>query len=740
MVCSRSGNNKTYHRKTGHHNHHTDLRSFYPRRKFVQAVSGTRVLIYKSKRTPIMKHFLVTCLCGLLAWNAMPVAAQGQNNNWVFGHGNGLRFNTNPPAFVQTSNYSIESSAAVSDAAGNLLFYSNGRTVWTANGNAMPNGTGLQGNGPATTTVFGITGSSSQGVAILKSLANPDQYYLFTLDAGEDITPAYTGYLRYSIVDMSLNGGLGDVVAGQKDIVLDEHMSELMTVVKGAGCYYWVICHRSNSATYRAFKLDATGLQPAVSSMVGSSVGEGGIQLKVSFAGDRILYQSGTGFGVEIGRFNNATGVVSDIITVDHGQQFMGYGTCFSPDDSKIYLSGLNGILQYDMAAYPNATAIAASKQTISTQYLSQMRNGPDGKIYVAAWSHPFIGTINQPDLAGAACAFDPNALPQPAWADFGVLAGPIFGHGLGTDVPIVPTEAGTTHTSDTLICQADTFRVQAPQGFQEFHWNDGSGNSFRDIHSSGVVWVKSNNGCQQRTDTFHIKLVDFGASLGPDTFLCTGGEMTFDVNTEDGTYAWQDGSHDPSLTINKAGTYTVSVTKENCTRTDTVTVSSLQPFLRLMSDDSVLCLGETMHITAITNLTNAYQWSTGATTDAIMVDQGGQYRVTVNGVCGTLTAAVEIASKRCDCTAFVPNAFSPNQDGLNDIFNVDIFCNPVNYKLCIYNRFGQRIFTSTHPGTGWDGSFQSTPADVGVYFYSLSYSNAKGDLLEQKGEVTLLR
>lgn len=686
-----------------------------------------------------MKRFLITSLCLWFAWTQAQVYAQGENNVWVFGHRNGLRFDNNIPVFFESSTFGIEGSAAVSDAAGNLLFYSNGRTIWNAAGVAMPNGSGLEGNGPATTTVFGIQGSSNQGVAIVKSLAGPGQYYVFTLDAQEDYTPAYTGYLRYSVVDMALNGGTGDVVAGQKDIVLDEHMGELMTIVKGAGCYYWLISHRNNSATYRAFKLDAMGIHPAVSSTVGSTGGLGQ-QMKVSFNGDRILYQNADIDGVEIGTFDKATGMVSNVVAVSHGQALHGYGSCFSTDDHKIYIAGLNGIVQYDISGYPNAAAIAATRQVISTDYYSQLRNGPDGKIYVASWNIPFIGTISSPGNTGMACNFNPAALAQPNWANFGLFGGTFFGHGLGSDVPVVDVQEPASSVTDTLICQLDTFRLQAPEGFGDYLWNDHTHDAFLDVTESGLYWVSGSNSCQQRVDSFHIRIVDFGAGLGPDTLLCPGSEIRFDVGTDNAVYEWQDGSREPSFHTAEAGTYSVTVTKDACVRSDTVTVGMVQPFLDIVRSDSVLCFGTVMQLRAETNPGAGYVWSDGSTDKNMMIDKGGTYGVTVTNACGTLSKSVTIPAQRCDCSLFVPNAFSPNGDGLNDVFTTQVACSPGNFILSIYNRFGQRVFVSALVGKGWDGSYNGQPAEAGVYFYDLSFYGPKGNRFEEKGAVTLLR
>jgi len=110
--------------------------------------------------------------------------AQGQHNQWCFGQSFGLNFNTTPPSFFQTNMNVIESCASVCDNAGNLLFYSSGAYVWDRNGNYMPNGQGLNGNGPAPGMAWPQNmGSSANGVVIVPSVADSNQYYLITTDA-----------------------------------------------------------------------------------------------------------------------------------------------------------------------------------------------------------------------------------------------------------------------------------------------------------------------------------------------------------------------------------------------------------------------------------------------------------------------------------------------------------------------------------------------------------------------------
>jgi hypothetical protein len=149
--------------------------------------------------------------------------AQLENANWCFGFNAGVNFNTNPPTAISsqitlTNPGSCEVSASVSDDNGQLLFYTDGINVWDKNNVAMPNGNGLYG--------YSDLENSQQTVVIVPKPGNPNIYYIFTLGAigyvSSGTSPVGRGGMHYSVVDMSLNGGNGDVVPNLKNVILKD--------------------------------------------------------------------------------------------------------------------------------------------------------------------------------------------------------------------------------------------------------------------------------------------------------------------------------------------------------------------------------------------------------------------------------------------------------------------------------------------------------------------------------------
>jgi len=157
--------------------------------------------------------------------------AQKENNVWVFGDQSEMNFNTTPPTLTAQANSinTLGSSASVCDANGQLLFYTDGDTIWNRNNEAMSNGMGLI----APYTAAG----SDQGQLILPVIGNPNQYYVFSTENVADYIfggDPFASRVFYSVVDMTLNNGLGDVVQGSKSILLDSLLtSEKMIGVPG---------------------------------------------------------------------------------------------------------------------------------------------------------------------------------------------------------------------------------------------------------------------------------------------------------------------------------------------------------------------------------------------------------------------------------------------------------------------------------------------------------------------------
>lgn len=155
---------------------------------------------------------------------------------------------------------------------------------------------------------------------------------------------------------------------------------------------------------------------------------------------------------------------------------------------------------------------------------------------------------------------------------------------------------------------------------------------------------------------------------------------------------------------------------------------------------DTTLCIGDAMELKISGGPAASYLWSTGSTDSSITVTQQGTYSVRVSNACNTLNALKTVMYKDCPPTVFVPNAFTPNGDGLNDIFKASVTGKAKSFSLAVYDRFGQRIFVSNDPSKGWDGTIRSKKQSTGLYIWMLQYTDGSDKTHSEKGTLMLIR
>ena len=323
-------------------------------------------------------------------------------NNWFFGDHANITFNTVPPSYtIGSAIYSIESCASISDSNGVLLFYSDGINVYNKNHLQMPNGFGLNGHN-----------SSTQGAYIVPYPKHPKLFYLFTMDAQDGaIGTGGCACLSYSIIDMSLLGGLGNVTV--KNTLLYNHVTEKMTGYFATDTNIWVVAHEWGSNKFLSYLISPTGLNIIpITSSIGSShccdianynaIG----QMKLSQDGTKLGCIIETDQKVELFDFSTATGLISNFIGFVIPYQYT-YGFEFSPNAKYIYVDNsyyLNSnILQYDITSW-NSVLIQNSQKLIDyddTGTYGQLQLSIDGKIYVSELNELSLSVINSPNLSG---------------------------------------------------------------------------------------------------------------------------------------------------------------------------------------------------------------------------------------------------------------------------------------------------------------------------------------------------
>ena len=162
----------------------------------------------------------------------------------------------------------------------------------------------------------------------------------------------------------------------------------------------------------------------------------------------------------------------------------------------------------------------------------------------------------------------------------------------------------------------------------------------------------------------------------------------------------------------------------DECFTSDSIQVNYRSPILVELGEDHFVCEeSEDFEILDAGKGFEAYKWTpTGDTTQWIIVEKAGSHYVVVSDFRGCTGSDETVVESLCPVSFSIPNAFSPNGDGINDIFK-PIMENVVDYEISIFNRWGEKVFYSESLERGWDGFVQGVKANSGVYFYVLNYS-----------------
>ncbi len=235
--------------------------------------------------------------------------------------------------------------------------------------------------------------------------------------------------------------------------------------------------------------------------------------------------------------------------------------------------------------------------------------------------------------------------------------------------------------------------------------------------------------------------------------------DTTYQINWDFGDDQFASGLN-PMTTYNIPGTYTVVVditSPIGCFISDTfpdlIYVDSLPEADFVVSPPrGVSNFDPEVEMTDLSFNAASWDWKFASGQDSsilkdphyVFQDTGKQMvELTVTSFYGctdTLRQIVDVVPK---VTFFMPNAFTPNEDGLNEVFEgVGVFRGITNYKMGIWNRNGQLIYETNDINEGWNGRFQNTGklSQNGVYIYRISFTGPRGEIEQLEGYATLLK
>ncbi len=303
----------------------------------------------------------------------------------------------------------------------------------------------------------------------------------------------------------------------------------------------------------------------------------------------------------------------------------------------------------------------------------------------------------------------------------------------------------------DTLLCPKQIYTLTAAvTGATAYHWSTDETASSIQVSSEATYWafVTVNSQCEV-VDSVDItyrgdKNLDFH-----DTAICKGATLILNADFGTGVYNWtsdppqrfdQNQTGQSTYYVYEPGLYKVVASVGNCVYTDSLHVSFNDSLYVDIGRDTSLCIGEEFLLHANTN-GNTYIWQDGTSTLDYAVANAGTYSLIAQNGCGADTVSVKIDLRHCECELTMPNAFTPNGDGLNETFRPLHPCNMNSFLLRIFDRYGEMVFESTDPTKGWDGRFRNAKADPGSYVWMASYVNIDSQQRRlKKGFVILIR
>jgi hypothetical protein len=415
-------------------------------------------------------------IVGLFFWTISFLQAQKQTNHWYTGT---LRkmidFKTDPPQVselewdpVSEEKVMLQSasSSSMADSSGQLLFYTDGLTVWNRFDEPMPNGI-LNVASPLPPYLY-YSVEYKQNPIIVPAPGQPDRYYVFTIP-----NPFGVYHFHYSVVDMRLDGGKGDLL--QKDVWLADSMSPRLAAVQHAnGKDYWLMTIKHRTNAYYAYRISETGIHAPVISYAGRAPDLSVFRKSgwpVSFANNTFhssmkfspdgskmarTFHLGTyrdtsgiaeyiGHKVELFDFDTESGRLSFLMPLEHDTIFLPldtnwivegtgwrcYSLEFSPDGSKLYVpkywhqayghSRKASLYQYVVNAC-SPEAIQASRYEVMApqlaflQYLQLTSHGniygnPVGRGRESLFGHAEPYMIARPNLGGEYCGLQKSAM-----------------------------------------------------------------------------------------------------------------------------------------------------------------------------------------------------------------------------------------------------------------------------------------------------------------------------------------
>ncbi len=305
-----------------------------------------------------------------------------------------------------------------------------------------------------------------------------------------------------------------------------------------------------------------------------------------------------------------------------------------------------------------------------------------------------------------------------------------------------VPVELG----DDLALCVGDTvmFNVFHPEA-TGYLWQDGSTDATFTVTVTGTYFVEVTNDVCTTYDTINVVVDDFeepNPEIIGESLICDEAEITLSVEELPfHSYSWSTGETESSITVDQPGYYSVEVSNSCYSVVDSILINSGNSPTVTIVGNLEICDDESTELSVVLNDDESIEWSNGDETSVLTVFDAGVYIATVTNQCGSVSDTVEVVETECECNYFIPNAFTPNGDNLNDVFQPRLSSSISNVRVQVFNRWGNLVFEEEGATFSWDGIYEGKPVPSDVYSYYVEMDcDVDGQTLIQKGALTILR
>ena len=652
--------------------------------------------------------------------------AQKQANNWYFGHMTGVEFSSGAPVPVTDGAIdAFEGCASFSDADGNLLFYTNGGgappatipngprsgIIWNRNHEVMYDMGDSEGGGY----------SAAQSAMIVPKPGSASEYYLFTMDQTASLSGPNNRGLSFFIIDMNLNGGLGGVSLANQPAFTPA--AECQTAVLHAnGTDFWMVTIDRSTNDFAVVPVNGAGVQTPF--LQPRQTTDESLVIKASPNGEYLFA------AYRLYHFDRTTGTISLLTMLPTSSN---YSFSFSPDSKYLYTTNADligdAIVRYDLTV----ANIAASQKMIGNldfSFAGGMQIGPDGNIYFLEQPED-LSLSAQVGLSVIRCPDEVDATFERSLFIFDTEPGTDWVVGLPNYPDFIFDNLFETEptTENLSFCDGTDVELDAGIPNAAYLWSNGATTPTISITSAGNYSVTVTNSCGREVAIRNFIMTAFESGISTEEVneipICQGAVAFLQAMNSANTYVWSTGDTTQTLMVTQPGTYEVTADFGCSKIIQTFLVKLVDPptIDLKISNSNDPCVDGNVILTAVSPSASEFIWSSGETTSSITAKPGETYIVIVNNACGgAISYSIQIPFPNC-CNVFVPNAFSPNGDGFNDIFYPFFSgCDITDYRFTVFSRWGEKVFDSENIGEGWDGYFKGKIMTAGVFVWQLTY------------------